>query len=116
MAEAPSSKTMKVAMTLNIKPHLVDQYIRDHNPNPPEIRAALSSVGLRNISLWTWGNRLFYYAEYVGEEPFEEAMARYAQMDGVKEWEERMHAFQDKIPGSEGDVWWQKCTQVYDQP
>lgn len=106
---------LKVAMTLNIKPDLVDEYI-EHHANPrPHIQAALHAVGLRNISLWTWGERLFYYAEYVGTEPFDDAMARYAKMDGVQEWEAAMHKYQVKIPGSEGDVWWQVCRQVYNQ-
>ena len=69
------------------------------------------------FSLWAWKNRLFYYAEYVGSEPFEKAMAKYAEMPGVKDWEELMHCYQEKIPGTEGDtdVWWQQCTPVYHQ-
>lgn len=34
-----------------------------------------------------WGNRLFFYAEYVGDEPYEEAMKKYAAMPRVQEWE-----------------------------
>lgn len=105
----------RIAMTLNVKTDLVQEYIDHHTHSRPEIRAALTSVGIRNLSLWTWGDRLFYYAEYVGNEPFDEAMERYAAMDGVKEWEELMHKYQKKIPGSVGDVWWQRCDLVYYQ-
>lgn len=105
----------KIAMTLNIKPGLLEEYIAHHANPRPKVQAALHEVGIRNLSLWNWEERLFYYAEYVGSEPFESAMARYAEMDGVKEWEELMHKYQDKIPGSKGDVWWQKCRLVYEQ-
>lgn len=109
------SEPKKIAMTLNIKPELLEEYI-EHHANPrPHIQAALRTVGIRNLSLWNWGERLFYYAEYVGEEPFEVAMSRYAEMEGVKEWEDLMHKYQDKIPGSSGDVWWQECRLVYEQ-
>lgn len=102
-------------MTLNIKAGMVDEYIAHHTNSRAEVRAALHNVGIRNLSLWNWGERLFYYAEYVGTEPFEAAMARYAEMPGVKEWEDLMHKYQDKIPGSAGDVWWQECKLVYEQ-
>lgn len=113
MAEAVPPK--KIAMTLNIKAGMIDKYIAHHANSRAEVRDALRAVGIRNLSLWTWGDRLFYYAEYVGTEPFEQAMARYADMPGVKDWEELMHQYQAKIPGSEGDVWWQECTKVYEQ-
>lgn len=112
---ADGMKAKKIAMTLNIKPGLVQEYIDHHANSRPEVRNALRTVGIRNLSLWTWGDRLFYYAEYVGTEPFDEAMDRYAKMDGVKEWEELMHKYQEKIPGSTGDVWWQVCDLVYEQ-
>lgn len=105
----------RIAMTLNINPKMVQEYIDHHAHSRPEVREALSSCGIRNLSLWVWNDRLFYYAEYVGSEPFEDAMARYADMPGVKEWEELMHKYQVKIPGSEGDVWWQQCQLVYYQ-
>ena len=105
----------RIAMTLNIDPPKLQEYIDLHANPRPEVQAALRSAGIRNLSLWNWGERLFYYAEYVGTEPFDEAMARYATMPGVKEWEDLMHDYQVKLPGSECDVWWQECKQVYYQ-
>jgi len=57
---------------------------------------------------------MFYYAEYVSDEPFDQAMARYAKMPGVKEWEERMHKFQKKLPGASAadDVWYVSSCRV----
>lgn len=103
-------------MTLNIDPAKVQEYTDHHTHSRPEIRDALSSVGIRNLSVWVWHDRLFYYAEYVGNEPFEKAMDRYALMPGVKDWEELMQKYQVQIPGSSGIVWWECCKQVYHQP
>lgn len=74
-----------MAMTLDIKPELVAEYKAAHASPRPEVVSALRSVGLRNLSLWTSGVRLFYYAEFVPTrdgETFDEAMARYATMPG----------------------------------
>lgn len=113
---ASKDNPMRIAMTLNCDPKTIDEYIDHHVHSRPEVRDALTSVGIRNLSLWVWEERLFYYAEYVGSELFDEAMAKYAKMPGVAEWEALMHKYQVKIPGSEGDVWWQRCKQVYYQP
>jgi L-rhamnose mutarotase len=86
----PHAQVQRVAMTLDIKPELVDEYIAAHAAPRQQVVDALRSVGLRNLSLWVSRERLFYYAEFapVGGETFDEAMARYAKMPGVKEWEE----------------------------
>jgi L-rhamnose mutarotase len=87
---APHTSIQRVAMTLDIKPELVNEYIAKHATPRQNVVDALRSVGLRNLSLWVSRERLFYYAEFapIGRESFDEAMVRYAAMPGVKEWEE----------------------------
>jgi len=106
---------VRVAMTLDIKRDKLEQYYELHQNVWPEVKAALHSVGVRNLSLWVWGTRMFYYCEYVGEEPFDDAMARYAEMPRVKDWEAQMHQFQERLPGSDGDVWWQPMRNITHQ-
>lgn len=116
----------KVAMTLDIDPDRLAEYKAEHDNIWPETCRALSSVGLTNASLWVWGSRLFYYAEWaptVTGDTFEAAMARYASLPRVAEWEARMHAYQRKLPSvsddgggennNQKDVWWQECTEVW---
>lgn len=71
-------------MTLDIKPEMRQEYIAAHAQPRAEVVKALRLVGLRNLSLWVWRERMFYYAEFVpiGDETFREAMARYAEMPG----------------------------------
>ena len=89
-SDAQHALVQRVAMTLDIKPELVKEYIAAHATPRQQVVDALRSVGLRNLSLWVSRERLFYYAEFVpiGNETFDEAMARYALMPGVKEWEQ----------------------------
>ncbi len=108
---------MRIGFTLDIQEDKIDEYKAEHDAARPEIVSALRSVGIRNLSLWSFRNRLFYYAEYVGERPLEEAMAEYATMPGVQEWEDLMRSMQVLIPGTEpiGDSWWQPLKMVYHQ-
>lgn len=48
------------------------EYKEQHDRIWPEIKSALQSVGLINLSIWAWGSRLFYYGEYAGKEPFQQ--------------------------------------------
>jgi L-rhamnose mutarotase len=113
-------------MTLDIDPDRVAEYKAEHGKIWAEIRAALSSVGLTNVSLWVWGSRLFYYAEWtptVTGDTFEAAMARYTSLPRVAEWEALMHTYQVKLPSvsddgggennNQKDVWWKECTEVW---
>jgi L-rhamnose mutarotase len=107
--------------TAPLHPPQLAEYKRHHDEIWPEVRAALEAAGLTNISLWCWpaGGRLFYYAEFVGAEPFDEAMAKYAQAPRIQEWEELMHTYQRQLPGDGGvggeggGVWWQPMQRVY---
>lgn len=71
-------------MTLDIKKEMVEEYVAAHANPRPEVVKALRAVGVRNLSLWVWRERIFYYAEFVpiGEETFSEAMTKYAAMPG----------------------------------
>mmetsp|Transcript_18276 Transcript_18276/g.38173 ORF Transcript_18276/g.38173 Transcript_18276/m.38173 type:complete len:127 (-) Transcript_18276:166-546(-) len=114
-----TGKPLRMAMTLDIQPGKFQEYFDYHQAVWPEIQHALHEVGVRNLSVWNWESRLFYYCEYVGERPFAEAMQIYSQMPRVQEWEELMHKYQQKLPGAANvaeDVWWQPCTLVNYQP
>ncbi|KAI8477509.1 MAG: hypothetical protein J3K34DRAFT_477037 [Monoraphidium minutum] len=107
-------------MTLDIQGGKIAEYKARHDEIWPEVRAALAAAGLTNLSLWAWphGGRLFYYAEYVGAAPFEEAMAEYAKAPRIAEWEALMHSYQQQLPGGGGgeggkSVWWQPMECVY---
>mmetsp|Transcript_38533 Transcript_38533/g.151936 ORF Transcript_38533/g.151936 Transcript_38533/m.151936 type:complete len:112 (-) Transcript_38533:961-1296(-) len=109
------AKPMRIAMTLDIQEGKLEEYHQHHINSWTEVENALRSVGMRNLSLYSWESRLFYYAEYVGSIPFEEAMEQYAKMPRVQEWEALMHKYQKQLPGSTGDVWWQPMKEIYHQ-
>lgn len=64
------------------------EYKAHHDNSWPEIESALRSVGMHNLSLWAYGERMFYYAEYVGDVPFDQAYvvsARWGWLNAL-EW------------------------------
>lgn len=104
-------------MTLDIKPDGLEEYKKHHKNVWPPVEQALKEAGLTNLSIFVFGTRMFYYAEFLyekdGEKEFEEAMKIYATKPRVKEWEELQHSYQSQLVGSSGDVWWQKCEEIY---
>ena len=94
----------------------MEEYKQVHDEQWPEVHDALHTVGIRNLSLWNHGHRLFFYAEYIGEEPYEQAMERYSAMPRVAEWEALMRGkYQQQLPGSEEGVWWQPMRCLFYQ-
>jgi len=51
------------AWTWAIKPDRVEEYAAMHQSPWPALQAELSKAGLRNHSIFRWGNRFFYYVE-----------------------------------------------------
>jgi L-rhamnose mutarotase len=74
----------RVAMTLDIKPDRVQEYIKAHATPRQNIVDALRSVGLRDISLWVFRQRMFYTAAWVatnGDETFDDASTYMMRLD-----------------------------------
>lgn len=84
MGDKTPPSPLKVGMTLDVREGMLEEYKRHHSEIWPEIVSALRQVGLRNITLWSFQRRLFYYAEYVGDEPFEKAMEEYSALPRVQ--------------------------------
>ena len=87
--DARLKMVLRIAMTLDIAKDDIGEYKKAHEDVPVDVKRALIAVGIRNLSLWVLENgepvtRMFYYAEYVGVDPFDVAMQKYSQMPGVK--------------------------------
>ncbi|KAL0488679.1 hypothetical protein AKO1_008825 [Acrasis kona] len=108
---------VRIGMTLDVKKDGLEEYKRHHQNVWPEVEKALKEAGLSNLSIFVLGTRMFYYAEFNyekdAESEFADAMAAYSNKPRIKEWEELQHKYQSQLEGSSGDVWWQKCTEIY---
>ncbi|GAA1465925.1 L-rhamnose mutarotase [Microbacterium thalassium] len=81
----------RVCFQLQVKPELLDEYIRRHTPVWPEMLAEIAAAGRRNYSLFLAdGGRLIGYYETDDDEA---AQAYLAASEVAAKWEAQMAPF-----------------------
>lgn len=81
----------RVCFQLQVKPEMLDEYIRRHTPVWPEMLAEIAASGRRNYSLFLGdGGRLIGYYETDDDEA---AQAYLAASDIAAKWEAQMAPF-----------------------
>lgn len=87
---SPGSPT-RVCFQLQVKPEMLDEYIRRHTPVWPEMLAEIAAAGRRNYSLFLAdGGRLIGYYETDDDAA---AQAYLAASDVAAKWEAQMAPF-----------------------
>lgn len=87
---SPGSPT-RVCFQLQVKPEMLDEYIRRHTPVWPEMLAEIAAAGRRNYSLFLAdGGRLIGYYETDDDDA---AQAYLAASDVAAKWEAQMAPF-----------------------
>ena len=83
--------TRRICFQLQVKPELLDEYLRRHSPVWPEMLAEIAASGRRNSSLFLGeGGRLIGYYETDDDAT---AQAYLAQSDVAARWEAEMGRF-----------------------
>jgi len=99
----------EIAMTLDLKqdPAAIAAYKAYHASAWPEVTQSLMEVGILDMRIWLWGQRLFMLLWV--EEGFEPKrdFGRYLTLHPrCEEWEQLMGTFQQALPGApEGEKW-----------
>jgi L-rhamnose mutarotase len=97
------------AMTINLRddPEARAAYRHHHDHIWPEVRAALKAVGIRHLTIWLSGRRLFMLLET--HDAFDPAVdfPRYLSLDPrCREWEDLMTTYQEPLPEARvGEKW-----------
>ncbi|WES63146.1 L-rhamnose mutarotase [Microbacter sp. GSS18] len=87
---SPGSPT-RVCFQLQVKPDMLDEYIRRHTPVWPEMLAEIAAAGRRNYSLFLAdGGRLIGYYETDDDEAAQEYLA---SSEVAAKWEAQMAPF-----------------------
>lgn len=95
---------MRQGSVIRLRPEAVDEYERYHRDSWPEVRQALSDAGFVNYSIYRFGDLLFSYREYVGED-FAADMARLDAHEPSQRWVAIMHTLQLSVDGSTPPQW-----------
>jgi L-rhamnose mutarotase len=109
---------MKVyGRTLNLKddPRILAQYVEHHRRVWPEVERGLLAIGIRRMSIWLLGRRLFMLMETADDFDPARDFARYMESDArIREWQALMETFQEPVPEARPGEWWADMELVYD--
>ena len=104
---------IRIAMTVKIRPDLIEEYKQYHRNVWPEIEQMQRRLGFRNVSIFFSGDTLFLYQEYCGDKPIEGAWSEYTSNEKCREWESLMSKFQVASPNSLPGIKWARTEEVY---
>lgn len=104
--------------TLALKGHveLKEKYREVHGIGKvwPEIIQGMKEVGIIDMEIYIWGNRLFMIMDTVEDFDHEKAMAELANKPRQDEWEAYVSRFQDTSPGATADAKWQLMERIFE--
>jgi L-rhamnose mutarotase len=100
-------------LTLRDDPELIRQYEEVHRKVWPEILQGMREVGILDMEIWRYGNRLFMIMDTVPGFDHDKAMAELAGKPRQKEWEAYVSKFQNTSPEATADEKWQLMERVF---
>jgi L-rhamnose mutarotase len=89
-----------------------EEYERLHADVWPEVLAKIAEVNIRNYSIYRYGELLFSYFEYVGED-FEADMAKMAADPKTQEWWSVCMPLQRPVDDRAEGEWWAAIPEVF---
>jgi len=97
---------------IGVKPEELAEYKYHHAHIWPEINEMILACNIRNYSIYHFGDLLFSYFEYVGDD-YEGDMARMAADPKTQEWWDLVKPFQQPLEGRAEGEWWADMEEVY---
>lgn len=110
-------QTKRYCQTLELKddPELIAEYKRLHSQEAHQklIRDGIRAVGILEMEIYIFGNRLFMIVETPLDFDWESAMSRLAGLPGQAGWEQLVDKFQACKPGSSSSEKWQLMERMF---
>jgi L-rhamnose mutarotase len=107
-------KEFALHLELKNDPDLITQYEHYHRDVWPQVIEAIRHVGILNMKIYRWGNRIFMIMQTSDDYDMQQA-ANYLNSDPVSiEWEQLMDKFQQRLPGTLLEQKWQLMSRCFD--
>jgi len=97
---------------IGVKPERYAEYTAAHAAVWPGVLARIRESNIRNYSIYAFGDRLFAYFEYIGDD-FAADMARMAEDPETQRWWAVMMPMQEPVEGRAEGEWWANLTEVF---
>ena len=89
-----------------------DEYEQLHRQPWPAVLAALSRAGIRNFSIYRYGDLLFSYFEYHGDDLLTDE-ATMALDEDVAAWLRKCDPLQEPVEEREPGTWWHGIPEIF---
>ncbi|HEV7565961.1 MAG TPA: L-rhamnose mutarotase [Microbacteriaceae bacterium] len=102
----------RIASVIGIAPENIEQYEALHANAWPGVLARLSASNITNYSIYRYGELLFSYLEYVGDD-YDADMAAMAADPTTKEWWAICEPLQRPVADRAEGEWWKEIPEVF---
>lgn len=102
----------RIASVIGLPPENVEEYKRLHAEVWPAVQARLSASKVTNYSIYRYGDLLFSYLEYVGDD-FDADMAAMAADEATKRWWAVCEPLQRPLDDRAEGEWWHEVPEVF---
>ncbi len=109
---ADVSHPRRVGQAIGLKPDQIEAYERLHAAVWPEVLAMIHACNIRNYSIFRYGELLFAYFEYVGDD-YEADMAKIAADPKTREWWTWTEPMQAPLAMRSPGEWWATIKEVF---
>lgn len=92
----------RVAWTARLRPDKVDAYVKAHADVWPDVVEAIRAAGIRDYSIWLWGDRVF--AQYETDD-HEASLQMEAAAEATQRWRALMREYFAEDVATEGVTW-----------
>jgi L-rhamnose mutarotase len=102
-------------MELQNNPELIDEYKKVHSKGAawPEIIQGMREVGIVDMEIYIFKNRLYMIMDTVPDFDHDKAMTELAKKPRQKEWEAFVSHFQKTSSNATADEKWQLIERIY---
>ncbi len=102
----------RYASVIHLKPDAALAYKQLHAHTWKPVLAKITECNIRNYSIYLYGNTLFSYFEYVGDD-YEADMAKMAEDEVTQAWWSVCKPLQSPVPEARPGEWWHDIEEVF---
>lgn len=102
----------RFGQVIGVQPERYEEYVAAHAAVWPTVLARITASNIRNYSIYAFGDQLFAYFEYVGDD-FEGDMRRMAEDPETQRWWDHMMPMQRPVEGRADGEWWATMREVF---
>ena len=101
-------------LELRNEPELIKAYTEEHSRVWPEVQAGIREVGILDMQIYAYGNRLFMIVDTVDDFDWVTDNARLATLPRQAEWEAYMSKVQGADPSAPSTAKWKLMTKIFE--